>query len=774
MEPTDKKDIGKLVSFHQMLNDKEEIIHKILIPKIQRDYVQGRKGEESIRNRFLDSLFEAIDDDKSKELILDFVFGQKEEKNNIVFYPVDGQQRITTLFLLNLYIGKRAGRNVEFLRKFSYETRESSKQFCKLIIDIPAQNFINIRQFIEDQWWFTGLWRKDPTILAMINMLDAIDVHYKEKSYTSEDLEKVFSRLNSKVKFWRLHLSDLNTTDDLYIKMNSRGKELTDFEHIKAMLDEFTGMNGEISAKVDTDWTNLLWRYHVSTFDLELENDKYTDNGLDNCFHNLLIFYLNIEGCKRGYIDFQYPETDLVKLVTKVLGFQKPKEEISEEEFIRLKAQKKKEAKQIMERFEKIMDFFSAQDSQQNYIHDPNSFFGEFIQCDYDKWEENVNENSFLNFSQKVFIGKRNHSDLLLDVCKTGILKNLPTIYTEAFFEHAYNPGNKSVFQDRLRILRNIVENTEIHARDFRNTLLVVDELIRTGNMSKNDINDELNKTQKEQENFKLKWLSLHPTHTNLLKALENHWLLLGNLNMLIETDAQNQSVDINIMALERFGRLFNSNCDYMLTERVLLTSGDYAPAPKIKGVKSYGGADWGRWKDFTQSFNRDTPGVIQRFLNAHNNFTNDALNQIITSANSSLKCFSWRYYLRTYQPIYNAPKAKYRYLEGKYSYQKLNANGGGGKEYFWNPYNLSLEAMMKEEGIDCHTDESGGPITFKDSGIKANINENSIEFIYPDESRFNHIIPQNQDGCDILDRIIYAKGACLRILADSFWIRED
>ncbi len=136
------KCVGKKVSLYEMLKkNSEDNIHKILIPKIQRDYAQGRESAGAIRERFLASLFEAIDKDSGKELLLDFVFGQKEEKTRNIFYPVDGQQRLTTLFLLHLYVGKRGGLDVDFLKKFSYETRTSSKQFCERLHEIPADAY---------------------------------------------------------------------------------------------------------------------------------------------------------------------------------------------------------------------------------------------------------------------------------------------------------------------------------------------------------------------------------------------------------------------------------------------------------------------------------------------------------------------------------------------------------------------------------------------------------------------------------------------------------
>ena len=74
-------------------------IKKIEIPKIQRDFAYGRtdKKNERKRNNFLDSLYDAVN---GKSITLDFIYGDIKEN---VLTPLDGQQRLTTLFLLYWY-----------------------------------------------------------------------------------------------------------------------------------------------------------------------------------------------------------------------------------------------------------------------------------------------------------------------------------------------------------------------------------------------------------------------------------------------------------------------------------------------------------------------------------------------------------------------------------------------------------------------------------------------------------------------------------------------
>ena len=73
-------------------------LKKIIIPIIQRDYAQGRLDPDinRVRERFLSSLYDAI---VETPITLDFVYGDIDEEG--VMTPLDGQQRLTTLFLLH-------------------------------------------------------------------------------------------------------------------------------------------------------------------------------------------------------------------------------------------------------------------------------------------------------------------------------------------------------------------------------------------------------------------------------------------------------------------------------------------------------------------------------------------------------------------------------------------------------------------------------------------------------------------------------------------------
>ena len=110
-------------------------LQKIVIPLIQRDYAQGRTDDEAVRVRcrFLTALYDAVTD---APITLDFVYGDIDSTGTMT--PLDGQQRLTTLFLLHWYAAKKEqipASEYAFLKNFSYETRYSARYFCSDLVD---------------------------------------------------------------------------------------------------------------------------------------------------------------------------------------------------------------------------------------------------------------------------------------------------------------------------------------------------------------------------------------------------------------------------------------------------------------------------------------------------------------------------------------------------------------------------------------------------------------------------------------------------------------
>ena len=120
--------------------------YAVVIPMLQRDYAYGRIDESEKRDSFLSNLRSYFMTSDPHEL--DFIYGSVDSNNNLKL--LDGQQRITTLFLLHWYLALVKNQNntchfSEFKEmmmqpngesKFSYKTRFSSTDFCNAIVKL--------------------------------------------------------------------------------------------------------------------------------------------------------------------------------------------------------------------------------------------------------------------------------------------------------------------------------------------------------------------------------------------------------------------------------------------------------------------------------------------------------------------------------------------------------------------------------------------------------------------------------------------------------------
>lgn len=300
-----------------LVNDAQK---EVRIPALQRDYAHGRTGTGAsaeraaiVRERFLKSIDHALAAG-SQPLSLDFLFGPDNGK---VFEPIDGQQRLTTLFLYHWYLIPE-GIAREPLGRFRYETRASSREFVRLLADTAADTVRatvdqgSLSGGITDLSGFALRWRDDPTVSGMLVVLDAI--HEKWKGCQAAERTAAWERLTSSedpaVYFFMPDHNGGGTRQsayELYIRMNDRGKQLTPFEQFKAWLEEYvdrrvesgtikpqvgnwaaTGADGTTQKNwtelLDTEWTDLFWQH------MDEENDL-----VDEEFMRFFILFASTE-----------------------------------------------------------------------------------------------------------------------------------------------------------------------------------------------------------------------------------------------------------------------------------------------------------------------------------------------------------------------------------------------------------------------------------------------------------------------------------------------
>ncbi len=172
--------------------------------------------------------------------------------------------------------------NINQLLNFSYQIRPSTKQFCEQLVlkysniksnmtslsndgDSTVEYIKTLSEVIEDSNWFFKYWLKDPSIKGMLNMLD--EIHNQCESFTQDNFMEMWNNIavNHSINFELLDLDEFELTDELYVKMNARGKALTSFENFKSWLMEYVeseeiniGIN-DWKHKLDTSWADLFW-----------------------------------------------------------------------------------------------------------------------------------------------------------------------------------------------------------------------------------------------------------------------------------------------------------------------------------------------------------------------------------------------------------------------------------------------------------------------------------------------------------------------------------
>jgi len=267
----------------------------VLIPIVQRDYAQGRPGVGEVRGRFLDALHTALKraEGGAEALDLDFIYGYElraDDKRQGQFVPIDGQQRLTTLFLLHWYLALLDGAYSDFQSwaapkqraRFEYAVRSSSDEFLTGLAatDLDLDDLLApdpggdnaLSKTLRNEHWYYRSWERDPTVRACLTMLDDIHAVFRESV-------GFYARLvgpKPAITFQFLDLDEFGLGDELYIKMNARGRPLTRFEVIKSELEKYARslsglpdvprgdkklpMHKHLGIQFDTTWTHLLWR----------------------------------------------------------------------------------------------------------------------------------------------------------------------------------------------------------------------------------------------------------------------------------------------------------------------------------------------------------------------------------------------------------------------------------------------------------------------------------------------------------------------------------
>lgn len=275
-------------------------LDQIIIPEIQRDYVWQNENVVNFLQSILDNskrqanltigITEDILNSLSPEMREVMLRAQKEKQNycNVGFIYaysdpempdryvlIDGQQRITTLFLILLALYVKENKEDDFKRtyfknevlKVDYKVREDSHEFLfnfvKHILD--GNNSIDI---LNKYWYFTE-YKHDTTIQSIRANYQTISNFINKHDLSLEYVEKY-------IEFWYFDTNKSKQGEELYLYMNSRGEIVSPNESIKAnLLKRLSNQEKHEWGTKWENWQNLFWKYRQSNYNSDLGIEEF-------------------------------------------------------------------------------------------------------------------------------------------------------------------------------------------------------------------------------------------------------------------------------------------------------------------------------------------------------------------------------------------------------------------------------------------------------------------------------------------------------------------
>lgn len=243
---------------------------KIIIPDLQRDYCWGDNAIVSSNNNkprelvtdFVKNIVEIYEESPTVRVTLGLIYGYEQPQNHIQI--CDGQQRLTTLFLLlgyinikvegrfNNYIISEKEMNDDYEPHLQYAIRESTLYFLS---DLARKVFIERSTKIADiksSNWYFNEYTEDASIQSMIAALYSIDNYLNNCS----DLDFIkfgeFVLDNLRVLYY--DMENRQRGEETYVVINTTGEPLSATENIKPILIGDPRLSKDLAIKYSEQW----------------------------------------------------------------------------------------------------------------------------------------------------------------------------------------------------------------------------------------------------------------------------------------------------------------------------------------------------------------------------------------------------------------------------------------------------------------------------------------------------------------------------------------
>lgn len=214
---------------------------KIVIPDLQRDYCWG--GTERLVCDFVQNIIEKGYRPQI-ELPMGLLYGYEEPLGHIQL--CDGQQRITTLFLLVGLLNKKCKNQFQSLLISEFEYKRDDKEpylqyairenSLYFLSDLVCEFFMKsdgIPADIKKQSWYFCDYDNDPSIQSMLKALIDIDELLASESYCDIDKYDMAKYITTNLMFMYYDMGTRSSGEETFVIINTTGEPLSPTENLK-------------------------------------------------------------------------------------------------------------------------------------------------------------------------------------------------------------------------------------------------------------------------------------------------------------------------------------------------------------------------------------------------------------------------------------------------------------------------------------------------------------------------------------------------------------
>lgn len=536
-----KLESGKQYSLSDLFCEERRII----IPDLQRDYCWGDQthgsGKIELVTDFVSSLIELFENLGNRNYQLGMIYAYENPINHI--HLCDGQQRITTLYLLlgMLYkhIGDNEGKNIQnFLMSdfertddkephLQYAIRESTLYFLSdLVYEFFFMDDLKVEDIRKTKWYFAD-YDLDPTIQSMLNALAIIEDIIKHRTNHNE----FANFLLHNVKFFYFDMGNRQHGEEMFVVINTTGEPLTPTENLKPILVGAGGENNHQNEAGDIweKWEKWFWLNRM-------EREHEADAGLNQ----FLIWYWQAKLKQES--DWSKGRKENLKPIK--LFKEKPAR-INHDEYTEYSAINENDWKKAKS------------------ITEVDKYFEQY--CILNSYTKDNDFKNVLDFKKDNLISLRHFNinqaqDIIVPMIEFMVRFPNKTEEHLKFFRRLRKNHYDGEWEDRKhnyvdwRHILEIIERCEVPESVFRYEGSL-DNFKRIPNI-KNNVYNWYNDEEKRKEKLKI-------NYNEKIEMWEDHQDLMGDLSFLFDVDEiADSSIPIEILRLEKYYENYTNTID--------------------------------------------------------------------------------------------------------------------------------------------------------------------------------------------------------------------